>query len=678
MKRLAIFIAVILLISTCVAENKVQVYFFYSKYCPHCKEMNSFLLELENKYPSLEVFRYEVNSKEGREAFINISKAYNLTPRFVPTTFIDDTYFEGFSKTISQALERKIEECLKRTCANPGEVSGLITVSTTTTTTTTTTTVTTTTTLPTEENRKVIMYFFWSRTCPHCAKAKPFLKKLERKYPQLEVKSYEIHSRESIELFEKMCDSYGVPQPRGVPTFFIGDRYKVGYGSDETDGKELESFVLYCIKFGCIDPYDKINESKNITPEEAIEISKKSELVRELISSCKNANVSYELQGFKFVITWKCQEKVVIVEVDNKGNILKTYERVKNESLAIEISKKSELVRELLESCKNPEVNVSKKYGSIYRVEWYELKNNVLEGIILEIDVKEKKILSEEKVMKAFLPGLDKWIDLSAISLPLFTIIIAGLDGFNPCAFFVLCFLLSLMIYTRSRIRMFLVGLIFVITSGVIYFLFMSAWLNFFLLAGEIRAVTLLGGLIAIIAGLINVKDFFFFKKGISLTIPEEKKPELFKRMRSLVRSTELCSVLFGTAILAVAANSYELLCTFGFPLIYTRVLTLSKLPVLEYYMYLALYNLVYVLPLFAIVLFFVITFGSRKLTEEEGRILKLVSGLMMFNLGLALVFFPEIMTNFLYAIGLIILALIVAFIIILLTKILKGGGNEG
>jgi len=88
--------------------------------------------------------------------------------------------------------------------------------------------------------------------------------------------------------------------------------------------------------------------------------------------------------------------------------------------------------------------------------------------------------------------------------------------------------------------------------------------------------------------------------------------------------------------------------------------------------MYLALYNLVYVLPLFAIVLFFVITFGSRKLTEEEGRILKLVSGLMMFNLGLALVFFPEIMTNFLYAIGLIILALIVAFIIILLTKIFE------
>ena len=100
--------------------------------------------------------------------------------------------------------------------------------------------------------------------------------------------------------------------------------------------------------------------------------------------------------------------------------------------------------------------------------------------------------------------------------------------------------------------------------------------------------------------------------------------------------------MLAGTVLLALAANSYELLCTAGFPMVFTRVLTLNELPRSAYYGYLVLYNLVYVLPLLAIVLAFTLTLGARKLTERQGRVLKLLSGLMMLGLGAVLLVAPD------------------------------------
>jgi hypothetical protein len=116
--------------------------------------------------------------------------------------------------------------------------------------------------------------------------------------------------------------------------------------------------------------------------------------------------------------------------------------------------------------------------------------------------------------------------------------------------------------------------------------------------------------------------------------------------MRRLLSADRLGTMLVGTLVLALAANSYELLCTAGFPMVYTRVLTLQDLPAPLYYGYLGLYNLVYVLPLFAIVLAFTFTLGAKKLTERQGRILKLLSGLMMLGLGLTMLFTPDLLVH--------------------------------
>lgn len=253
-------------------------------------------------------------------------------------------------------------------------------------------------------------------------------------------------------------------------------------------------------------------------------------------------------------------------------------------------------------------------------------------------------------------------VALESVSLPLFTMVVATLDAFNPCAFFVLMFLLSLLVHSSSRQRMLLIGGVFVFFSGLLYFLLMAALLNVFLWAGTLKGVTLVAGLLAVGMALINIKDFFWFKQGPSLSIPESAQPGLFQRMRTLVHAGRLPAMLASTVLLALAANSYELLCTAGFPMIYTRALTLHQLSQPVFYAYLAFYNVVYVLPLLAIVALFAQRLAARKLTEMEGRALKLLAGTMMGLLGILLIVAPERLNNPLIALLLLLAAVAVTW----------------
>ena len=287
-----------------------------------------------------------------------------------------------------------------------------------------------------------------------------------------------------------------------------------------------------------------------------------------------------------------------------------------------------------------------------------------------ELDVSE----SEPKVSLPFLGE----VSAEDFSLPVFTLVIAGLDSFNPCALFVLMFLLSLLIYAKSRVRMLIIGGTFVFFSGLIYFLFMAAWLNLFFMAGRVGYITAVAGAVALFVGVVNVKDFFLFKEGVSLTMSDGARGRLITRMRGLLKAESMVSMLTGTVVLAVAANAYELLCTAGFPMVYTRMLTLRELGMGTYYMYLVFYNLVYVVPLAAMVLVFTFTLGSRKLTEWEGRLLKLLSGAMMLMLGGVLLIRPTLLDNIFIAVGMLVGAVALTFVLSFAYKRWKNKGKKG
>ncbi len=235
-------------------------------------------------------------------------------------------------------------------------------------------------------------------------------------------------------------------------------------------------------------------------------------------------------------------------------------------------------------------------------------------------------------------------IDPHLVSLPSFTFVIGLLDGINPCAMWVLMFLLTLLVNAGSRKKLIMIGSVFVASSAIVYFLFMTAWLNIFMFFGIKDYVTITLGVLAVIMGLINMKEFFFFKKGVSLMIPESAKPKLFEKMRKIMNQGDTWLAFAGTVALAFFVNLIELGCTIGLPAIYTRVLSIQDIGTLPKYLYMALYNVYYVIPLAVIVFLFVATMGKYRFQEKHAKVLKLVSGALMLVLGLILVIKPDLL----------------------------------
>jgi hypothetical protein len=238
--------------------------------------------------------------------------------------------------------------------------------------------------------------------------------------------------------------------------------------------------------------------------------------------------------------------------------------------------------------------------------------------------------------------GLFGKISVSSIGLPLFTLAIGLLDGFNPCAMWVLLFLLSMLVHLKSRLRMALIAGAFVLISGAVYYAFIAAWLNVFLLVGMTKSINFAIASIAILIGVINIKDYFIINKGFSLSIPMSAKPGLYARMRATVMSDSLLLSLATAAALAIVVNFLELLCTAGFPAVYTSILAQHHLTSAEHYAYLGLYILGYMADDTLMVATAVVALSSQKLTERAGQWLKLLSGVVMLLLGAIMLFKSE------------------------------------
>jgi hypothetical protein len=235
------------------------------------------------------------------------------------------------------------------------------------------------------------------------------------------------------------------------------------------------------------------------------------------------------------------------------------------------------------------------------------------------------------------IPFTNRKVSADLLGLPLFTIVIGLLDGFNPCSMWVLILMVSMLATLGDRRKLLAIAGTFVLIEGIAYFAFMAAWLNLFLLIGLSRASEVAIALIAIVAGMLNLKDFLALGHGISLSIPAAARPGIYARLRGILRAERLAPALFGAAVLAVLVQVVELLCTSGFPALYTRILTLRQLDASAYYGYLLLYNVMYMLDDVIVLGVGLWTLSQRRLQEREGRILKLVSGLVMVGLGVYL-----------------------------------------
>ncbi|QEY31204.1 NrdH-redoxin [Synechococcus sp. RSCCF101] len=237
-------------------------------------------------------------------------------------------------------------------------------------------------------------------------------------------------------------------------------------------------------------------------------------------------------------------------------------------------------------------------------------------------------------------PGL-AGLSAQQLGLPLFTLLVGLVDGFNPCAMWVLLFLLSLLVHLRDRRRMALIAGTFVLVSGAVYFLFLAAWLNVFWLLGMSTPLRLLLAALALGIGAINLRDGLRRSGGFTLSIPGSAKPGLYQRMRGVLQAPSLGPALLGVAALAVVVNTVELLCTAGLPALYTAVLAQQQLPAAGHAAYLGLYIAAYIADDALMVGLAVLAISSHRLGERGGRQLKLLSGGVMALLGTVLLLRP-------------------------------------
>lgn len=236
-------------------------------------------------------------------------------------------------------------------------------------------------------------------------------------------------------------------------------------------------------------------------------------------------------------------------------------------------------------------------------------------------------------------------INPRTFSLPLLTVIVGLLDGFNPCAMWALLFLISLLLGMENRRRMILLGSIFIVTSGLVYFIFMSAWLHFLLFIGMIFWVRLLIGAVGIGVGGKNLWDYWKNRKaeGVVCEVSQNKKTQTtFEKIKNIVHRQSLWWSILGIVLLGFSVNLVELACSAGFPAIYTQVLALNGTPMWQKYLYMLGYIFFYMLDDLIIFIIAVVTLKSRVVGSKFAKYSNLIGGALILILGILLILKPE------------------------------------
>ncbi len=238
-------------------------------------------------------------------------------------------------------------------------------------------------------------------------------------------------------------------------------------------------------------------------------------------------------------------------------------------------------------------------------------------------------------------------IDLSQRSLLVSTLLISFVDGFNPCSIWVLSMLLAIALNTQSRKKVLIIGTVFIFVTGLIYALFIGGLFSILRVIKFIGWIQVVVSIVALFFGLINIKDYFWYKEGLSFTISDEKKPGIYKGIRRVLNAEESIWMLIGsTVVLAAGVSLVEFSCTAGFPVLWTNLLTAQNVSTSAFLGLLLVYMLVYQIDEMGIFMVSVFTLRKTKLEEKHGRILKLLGGMLMLCLAAVMIINPALMND--------------------------------
>jgi len=498
------------------------------------------------------------------------------------------------------------------------------------------------------------IYFFWGEGCPHCAKEKPFLESLKEKNTGVEVHDFEVwNSAENRDLMIKVGNELNA-NVSGVPFTVIGNQYVVGYLNDETTGKQIESMLRTCME--CADVTGNIladNKTASGIAERPLPSTEESTGVK--------AETPAPVDIYFFYSTGcplcaKEKEFLSFLSADDETLNINLYDVAKNKE-ARELYGKA-LKEFNIKSTTLPFTVI----GEQYIIGWdsFEVTGKSVKEAIACVQEnhcsdKLKHLLVSAVSVSDYPNGhstipetlnlpIFGEIQTKNISLPVLTLIIGALDGFNPCAMWTLMFLLSLLLGMKDRRRMWILGSAFIVASALVYFLFLAAWLNLLLFLGLIFWVRILIGLIALGGGSYYLKEFFTAKDSTCKVTGTEKRQKVFEKLKKITHESHFWLALSGIILLAFAVNLVELVCSAGLPAVYTQILALSNLETWQYYLYLILYIFIFMLDDLIVFFAAMITLRLTGLSSKYSRASHIIGGVLMLIIGLLLIFKPELL----------------------------------
>lgn len=242
-------------------------------------------------------------------------------------------------------------------------------------------------------------------------------------------------------------------------------------------------------------------------------------------------------------------------------------------------------------------------------------------------------------------------IDAKKVSLPLVAIVIGAVDGFNPCAMWVLLFLIGMLFHMKDKKKMWILGITFLLTSAVMYLLIMAAWLKVALSFMTVVWLRIFIAIVALVAGLVNLNSYIKEKKrkddGCEI-VDEKKRKKMFTKIKKITSEKKFILAIFGIIALAISVNLVELACSAGLPLIFTQILALNDLSTFEYVIYMLIYILFFLIDDIVVFVIAMLTLNIKGISSKYGKYSHLIGGIIMILIGILMIFKPEwLMFNF-------------------------------
>ena len=291
------------------------------------------------------------------------------------------------------------------------------------------------------------------------------------------------------------------------------------------------------------------------------------------------------------------------------------------------------------------------------KVKKVEVKEDITKDESKTEDKKENNIEKADDIKDSnqtdenvTVPVLGK-INAKKVSLPILAVVLGFVDGFNPCAMWILIFLITMLFNMKDRKKMWILGLTFILTSGIVYLMFMLAWLNLATFISKIAFIRLLIAVIALVVGLINVYKYIdsLKKKDEGCDVVDKKdRKKIMEKIISITHEKKFIIALLGIMVLAASVNIIELMCSIGIPLLFTQILAMNNLSTFSYMIYMFIYIFFFLIDDIVIFVISMVTLKVTGLSTKYTKYSHLIGGIIMLIIGLLLIIKPELlMFNF-------------------------------